>query len=108
MSDRAVRARAQAAYDLLVPEHIKSLQEFVRIPSPRGQERAAQEWMATRMRGLGLAVELIDCDPHKLSRYATWTPTEWAYDGRPNVAGVWRGTGGGRSLILNAHCSTNP
>src|SRR5215207_8526508 len=26
--------------------------------------------------------------------------------GRPSVVGVWRGTGGGRSLMLNAHYDT--
>ncbi|MEZ4626309.1 MAG: M20/M25/M40 family metallo-hydrolase [Thermomicrobiales bacterium] len=28
------------------------------------------------------------------------------YAGRPNVVGVWKGTGGGRSMILNAHIDT--
>ncbi len=99
-------AQAFAAYERLVPEQVQALQTLVRIPSPRGAERPAQEWIAARMRELGLAVELVDCDPQELRHYPTWTPTEWDYAGRPNVAGVWRGTGGGRSLILNAHCDT--
>ena len=106
MTEPALRARAQASYDRLVPEHIRSIQELVRIPSTRGRERQAQEWIAAHMRGLGLCVELIDCDPQKLAKYPTWSPTQWQYEGRPNVAGVWRGMGGGRSLILNAHCDT--
>lgn len=104
-----VGAAQQAAFDALdrrLDGHIQSLQEFVRIPSARGQERAAQEWLASRMRDLDLAVELIDCDPDELAQYAGWTPTDWSYENRPNLAAVWRGTGDGRSLILNAHVDT--
>ena len=102
-------AAGQAAFkefDRCLDDHIRSLQEFVRIPSARGQELAAQEWMANRMRDLDLAVELIDCDPAELKQYPGWTPTDWSYENRPNLAGVWRGAGGGRSLILNAHVDT--
>ena len=58
------------------PEHIRSIQELVRTPSTRSRERQAQEWIATHMRRLGLSVELIDCDPQKLAKYPTWSPTE--------------------------------
>jgi acetylornithine deacetylase/succinyl-diaminopimelate desuccinylase-like protein len=91
MTEPVLRPRAQASYDRLVPEHIRSIQELVRIPSTRGRERQAQEWIAAHMRGLGHSVELIDCDPQKLAKYPAWSPTEWQYEGRPNVAGVWRG-----------------
>lgn len=39
--------------------------------------------------------------------YEQWKNSGYAhklnYEGRPNVVGTWKGTGGGRSLILNGH-----
>ena len=102
----AARTAAWEAFDRRHGEHVASLQEFVRIPSARGEELAAQQWMARRMRDLGLDVEMIECDPDALARYPTWSPTDWSYENRPNVAGRWPGVGGGRSLILNAHVDT--
>ena len=102
----AARTAAWEAFDRRHDEHVASLQQFVRIPSARGEELAAQTWMARRMESLGLDVEMIECDPDALARYPTWSPTDWSYENRPNVAGRWPGTGGGRSLILNAHVDT--
>lgn len=102
----AARTAAWEAFDRCHDEHVASLQEFVRIPSARGHELAAQQWMACRMESLGLDVEMIECDPEALARYPTWSPTDWSYENRPNVASRWSGIGGGRSLILNAHVDT--
>ena len=42
--------------------------------------------------------------------YDQWKESGYAdklnYQGRPNVVGTWKGTGGGRSLILNGHVDT--
>ena len=42
--------------------------------------------------------------------YDQWLNSGYAdklnYKGRPNVVGTWKGTGGGRSLILNGHVDT--
>ena len=71
---------AWTAFDQRFDEHIASLQEFVRIPSTRGEELQAQQWIARRMRALGLSVDLVDCDPTDLRQYAGWAPTNWSYD----------------------------
>ena len=52
-------------------------------------EAAVAESVAEAMRELGLRVDVWEPEP-----------------GRPNVVGVWPGTGGGRSLMLNAHTDT--
>ena len=54
----AARTAAWQALDRRMDEHVASLQQFVRIPSARGEELAAQQWMARRMRELGLDVEI--------------------------------------------------
>jgi acetylornithine deacetylase len=54
-------------------------------------ERALVEHMAELMRGMGLE--------------ATLQPVE---GDRVNAIGIWRGTGGGKSLLFNGHVDTNP
>lgn len=54
-------------------------------------ERRLAEWMVDTMKGLGLEAHL--------------QPIE---GDRVNAIGVWRGTGGGKSLLFNGHLDTNP
>lgn len=58
------------------------------VPDGAG-EAAVAESVADALREMGLDVEVWEPEP-----------------GRPNVVGVWPGTGGGRSLMLNAHTDT--
>ena len=63
------------------------LNEVLSIDSTWGQERKLAEFLAARLRSWGVdEVALVESMP-----------------GRPSVAGRLKGTGGGRSLILNGH-----
>jgi acetylornithine deacetylase len=48
-------------------------------------------------------LQVFDVDAARMSLLPGWGPTGLEYAGRPDVVAVIRGTGGGRSLILNAH-----
>jgi acetylornithine deacetylase len=87
-------------------QHLEMLGQLVRVPSHLGQERGAQDLMAGWMRRLGLAVDSFDLDPATLAALPGYSPVDWSYTARPNVVGVWCGSGAGRSLILNAHVDT--
>lgn len=111
------------------------LRELVRIPSLTGEEGEAQKYVASMLRNSGASVVMEEPDVEamfacfpKIAQY----PTHWEHDlilpyndlptyddlkasglehvlnygGRPNVVGVFKGTGGGRSLILNGHIDT--
>lgn len=67
-------------------ELIRSLVAFPTANPPGSNETEAQQWIAVRMRALGMDVELFDALP-----------------GRPNVVGRLAGGGGGRSLLFNGH-----
>jgi acetylornithine deacetylase len=54
-------------------------------------ERVLAEHMAEIMRGMGLEVEL-----------------QPVVGERVNAIGIWRGTGGGKSILFNGHLDTNP
>lgn len=114
---------------------IAALRDVVRIRSLTGEEGPAQQHMAELLRKGGAEVAFHEPDLAAMFRDfpdVAQYPTHWEhdlilpyeglptfealqasgltdvlnYDGRPNVVGVWRGTGGGRSLILNAHIDT--
>ncbi len=72
---------------------LETLSEMVRFNSysETPGERALAERMAEIMRGIGLEADLHPVD-----------------GGRVNAIGVWRGTGGGESLLFNGHLDTNP
>ncbi|MDX1527477.1 MAG: M20/M25/M40 family metallo-hydrolase [Gammaproteobacteria bacterium] len=114
---------------------VESLRALVRIPSLTGEEGPAQSYVAELLKKLGAETELLPLDVAALfQRFPgiAQYPTHWQHDlilpysdlptyaalkesgleevlnyrDRPNVVGTFRGTGGGRSLILNGHIDT--
>jgi acetylornithine deacetylase len=114
---------------------VAALAEIVRIRSLTGEEGRAQTRMAEILSAAGAQVTQAEPNVEAMfSAFpdVAQYPTHWQhdlilpyeilptfealrdsglqrvlnYDGRPNLVGVWRGTGGGRSLILNAHIDT--
>lgn len=101
-------ARVLAAIDRLEPQYRALLQLLVQTPSPLGEEGAAQAIVARQMRDIGLKVDSFDVDPSALSGDPTFNPSPRSYANRPCVVGRLKGSGGGRSLVLNAHIDTVP
>jgi len=95
-----------AAVNSLQPEIVSALQELVRISSQTGSEGPAQEAVARLMRAHGLNVDIWEPDPFALQEHAESVTLTSGFVGRPNVVGVRRGSGRGRSLILNGHIDT--
>ncbi|HEV7257537.1 MAG TPA: M20/M25/M40 family metallo-hydrolase [Bosea sp. (in: a-proteobacteria)] len=114
---------------------VAALAEIVRIRSLTGEEGPAQSRMAELLTSTGAEVSQVEPDVEAMFKAfpdVAQYPTHWEhdlilpyaglptyaalrdsglqpvlnYDGRPNVVGYWKGTGGGRSLILNAHIDT--
>lgn len=101
-------ARVLAAIERLEPAYRALLQTLVRTPSPVGEEGAAQALVAGRMRDIGLDVDVFDINPSALAGDERFNPAPRSYAGRPCVVGRRKGSGGGRSLVLNAHIDTVP
>ena len=102
----ALTARIAAAVDAERDRVIADLQAIVRVPSLTGEEGAAQAVVATLMERDGLEVDVWEPDAAELAPYADHVGAFESLTGRPNVVGTRKGTGGGRSLILNAHIDT--
>lgn len=87
---------------------IELLQALVRIPSVTGEEGEIQGFVAERLRRMGLEVDVWEPDWEALKKHPGYVPVTRGYEGRPNVVGVIKGMGGGKSLLLNGHTDTVP
>ncbi|GAA4710735.1 peptidase [Brevibacillus fulvus] len=94
-------ARKQAAATEL-------LQGWVREQTVQGNERGLQEQLACYLQKLGLEVDLWYMDGKELSQHPYFVSPRLDFSESPNLAAVWKGTGGGRSLILNGHVDVVP
>src|SRR4051812_6572318 len=101
-----IKQAVAAAARTLRPEIIVTLQELVRIPSQTGSEGPVQEAVARLMRAHDLDVDVWEPDVAALDEHAESVTLIGGFTGRPNVVGVRRGLGSGRSLILNGHIDT--
>ncbi len=84
------------------------LQVWVRESSVQGEERSIQERIAKRLHEIGLEVDQWVMEGEELTRHPYFVSPRTTFENSPNVVGVWKGTGGGRSLILNGHVDVVP
>ena len=130
MEDRII-AKVEEKRD----EIIDLLKALIKVPSMTGEEGKAQDIVAKQYRKMKLDVDVWEPDVEELFKKfpeVAQYPSHWKHDlvlpyhdlpnyqdlikskmidvlnykNRPNVVGRWKGSGGGRSLILNAHIDT--
>ena len=87
---------------------ITFLQEMIAIPSVTGDEAAIQKYVSGYMNKIGLDVDMWDTDWEELKKHPGYRPVDRGYEGRPNIVATLKGTGGGRSLLLNGHTDVIP
>ena len=87
---------------------IAFLQKIIAIPSVTGDEARIQKFLADYMTQLGLAVDAWETDWEQLKKHPAYRTVERGYEGRPNIVATLKGTGGGRSLLLNGHTDVIP
>lgn len=87
-------------------ETVRLLQDFVRVPSVTGEEGAVQEVVAAAFAESRLTVERVSATPELIAPYHDHVGEETRFANRPNIVGIRRGAGGGRSILLNAHVDT--
>jgi acetylornithine deacetylase len=102
-AQKILSAVEEKRYDI-----IRFLQDLISRPSVTGDEKPIQEFIAGRLRGMGLSVDMWEPDHEELKKHPAYVAVKGDYEGRPNVVGVYRGSGGGRSLLFNGHVDVIP
>jgi acetylornithine deacetylase len=104
----ANRQKIIAKVDASRDQAIKFLQDMVAIPSVTGDEAAIQKHMSGYLSKVGLEVDMWETDWEELKKHPGYRPVDRGYKGRPNIVATLKGTGGGRSILLNGHTDVIP
>ena len=103
--ERRVLDRIAESWD----REVGILRAPVRRPSTLGNEAHVQRFVAEELRGMGLEPDVWEIDPAEIARLPGYSPVEWSYAGRPNVAAVLKSSSrDGRSLVFNGHVDVVP
>jgi acetylornithine deacetylase len=84
------------------------LQILVQENSIRGNESSAQAVIIEKCRQLGLHLDIWEIDRNELRQHEAFCCDRQSFEGNPNVVAVLKGTGGGKSIILNGHIDVVP
>ena len=96
------------AVDAYSEKVVGFLQKLIQFDSETGKEGPISEFVAKTLGDMGLKVDQFDLDLDVLSGHPSFLKPQLPVEGRPNVVGVWEGSGGGRSLLFNGHMDTVP
>jgi acetylornithine deacetylase len=100
--------------DALRNDLVSFLQRLVQLPSLPGHEQKAQQFVADKLRSLGLAVDVVSSELDDLKHHPAFCDDGVPFRERLNVVGRWRGSGrtsnppAPHSLILNGHLDVVP
>ncbi|MDT8861164.1 peptidase [Alkalihalobacillus sp. MEB130] len=89
-------------------EGTKLLQRLVQAQSTQGNEAGAQTIVIETLTKMGLVLDVWDPDGKELQTHPDFASSKVHFDGSPNVVGILKGTGDGRSIILNGHIDVVP
>ena len=109
MNDASLPSRIIAAVDEGFDEQVRFLAELTRLPSLRGNEAPAQDFMARAMKGRGLSVDRWKVEVDDIRNMPGFSPVAVSYENAWNVVGAHRPRNpAGRSVILNGHIDVVP
>jgi acetylornithine deacetylase len=89
---------------------------LIRSRPVTGQEKDVQKLVVKKLETMDLELNVFEPDIERLKKHPAHVPVDIAfhkfetgyYDDRPNVVGICKGSGGGRSLLFNGHVDSNP
>ncbi|KZE66027.1 acetylornithine deacetylase [Fictibacillus phosphorivorans] len=87
---------------------VEFLQKTVQEASTTGNETGVQHLIAQKLKEIGLEVDMWYPIGEELAKHPNFCASRTDFSTSPNVVGIWRGTGNGRSLVLNGHIDVVP
>lgn len=94
--------------DELANESITLLKKLVQEKSVQGKESNAQAIVIEKLRQLGLELDIYEPSKKDLQHHQYFVTNRDSFSGSSNVVAISRGTGGGKSIILNGHIDVVP
>lgn len=90
-------------------EIVGFLRKLISYPSVTGDEKEIQAFIANWLKNqLEIKADVWEPDLDELRRHPGYVPVERDYKNRPNVVGLYKGKGSGRSLLFNGHVDVIP
>lgn len=87
---------------------VRFLRELISFPSVTGNELKIQQFIAKKIKEMGLKVDMWEPDHSELKKHPAYVPVKNGYENRPNLVGIYKGTGNGKSLLFNGHVDVIP
>ncbi|MEO2076520.1 MAG: peptidase [Bacillus sp. (in: firmicutes)] len=84
------------------------LQILVQENSTRGNESGAQAIVIEKCRQMGLVLDIWEIGGAELKKHPAYCCDRQSFDGNPNLVAILKGSGGGKSIILNGHIDVVP
>lgn len=84
------------------------LKRLVQANSIQGNEKQAQAIIIETLTKIGLKIDMWEPGGSELTEHPYFSSPRTDFSGSPNVIGILKGTGGGRSIILNGHIDVVP
>jgi acetylornithine deacetylase len=103
-----LQEKTHSYIDQHLDQAVDLLSKLVQQPSVQGNEKGVQAVVVEKLKDLSLVVDVWDPDFNELVKHPYFVPSRTTYSGSPNVVGVLRGAGGGKSIILNGHIDVVP
>lgn len=84
------------------------LQILVQENSTRGNESGAQAIVIEKCRQMGLVLDIWEIGGEELKKHPAYCCDRQSFNGNPNLVAILKGSGGGKSIILNGHIDVVP
>lgn len=107
--ESSIETQILNAVDAAFDQELDFLAELVAFPSRRGEEQAAQDFMAQALEARGYAVDRWQVEVADIQHLPGFSPVIGSYEDAVNVVGSHASRKkSGRSLILNGHMDVVP
>lgn len=100
--------KALSLIDARKDELIALVSDLIKYRSVSGNETGIQGFLEMRLKNLGFETDLWEPDLAVLEGHPLFSKVSYDYNCRPNLVAIYRGTGGGRSLLFNGHVDVIP
>jgi len=106
--DKAQRDKLLQLIDGKKDHAVEFLRTLVTIPSVTGNEGPIQNHLKDYLEKMGLEIDMWDMDAEEIQKHPAAAVVTESYEGRPNIVATAKGSGDGRSLLLNGHTDVIP